>query len=174
MKKCVYKDCPGVREQKLITYATSGRNGTIVVDQVPAIVCKVCGDTGLTMDTLKDLNQIEQESATYSGRVPLYRYQLAIPEQRRTAMPCRIVGCGGHYDYLLRPHVEYDQRGRMVVVDDVPQLSCSECGDTLFDERTLFHVKALPNSGVRLIASVPLYDFAQATAEQPALAEVAA
>ncbi len=180
--KCNFKDCPGRYEEKLITRANRSPSQVMVIDHVPAMVCNICGDTFFTADTSQRLDCFDDPQVKPIGTVPLYEYPLwsakqANARQSRTngqannsEMPkikCRFSWCPGYYEEKLRAHLKSRRDGQTVVINNVPQLSCDFCADTLLDTRTLYVLDALPDSDIAPISTSPLYEFAQVAEAQP-------
>jgi hypothetical protein len=46
----------------------------IVVDHVPAKVCDICGDTLLSLDTVRQLHAFLREDVIPEGSAPLYEF----------------------------------------------------------------------------------------------------
>ncbi len=174
---CNFKDCPGSYEEKLITRASRVLDEVKVIDHVPAMVCNFCGDTFFNPDTTQRLECFRETQIEPVGTVPLYEYVLWSAKQANARqshsngqsdngeMPmikCRFKGCPGYYEEKLRAHLKPRRDGQIVVVNNVPQLSCNFCADTLLDTRTLYLLDALPNSDIAPSGNAPLYDFAQA------------
>lgn len=73
--KCNLKGCPGHYEEKLIaeTYATK-EGQLVVVADIPALVCDVCGDSLIgpgILDTIRKLMAKAGESAEFAPVVRL-------------------------------------------------------------------------------------------------------
>jgi YgiT-type zinc finger domain-containing protein len=180
--KCNFKDCPGSYEEKLIARASREPGGVIVIDHVPVMVCRICGDSFFTADTAQRLDCFRDPQMKPVGSVPLYEYPLWSAKQTNARqgrtngqsgnneMPmikCRFSWCPGYYEEKLRARTGRQRDGQLLVVNNVPQLSCNFCADTLLDTRTLYLLEALPDSGVAPTGNAPLYEFAQGKEMQP-------
>lgn len=78
MLHCNIKGCPGVYEQKPVTLTVRHRDELVVIDQVPAEVCNVCGDQLFAPETNRKIDQLLDRRAETEPRksVPLYDYAL--------------------------------------------------------------------------------------------------
>ncbi len=71
--KCPVQGCPGEMEQRRIVH-TFIRNGQpIVVEDLPALVCPVCGYTVLDLRVLDMLFSLDPESESPVGQAPIFR-----------------------------------------------------------------------------------------------------
>jgi YgiT-type zinc finger domain-containing protein len=74
-------------------------------------------------------------------------------------MRCTIQGCEGECESKAVTHtVRY--HGQVVVIDHVPALVCSVCGDVLLTPETVRRIEALLRAAARPVQEVPLYEFA--------------
>jgi HTH-type transcriptional regulator/antitoxin MqsA len=76
--KCSLAGCPGEYEERSITHTVRVRGQVIVIDHVPAKVCDVCGDTLLSLETVRRLEALLQADLPPAKTVPLYEYA-AVP-----------------------------------------------------------------------------------------------
>ena len=75
--KCMVQGCPGEMEQRRIVH-TFVRNGKpIVVEDLPALVCPVCGYTVLDLRVLDTLFALDPEIAKPVSQAPVFRLSLA-------------------------------------------------------------------------------------------------
>lgn len=74
-------------------------------------------------------------------------------------MECSIEGCPGEYEERAIVHVER-HHGQPVVIDHVPALVCSICGDVLFTPETVRRIEALVQSEALPLLTAPLYEYA--------------
>lgn len=74
-------------------------------------------------------------------------------------MDCGIEGCPGGYEDRKIVHVER-HHGQPVVIDHVPALVCSICGDVLFTPETVRRLQALTHSEARPTRTAPVYEYA--------------
>jgi YgiT-type zinc finger domain-containing protein len=74
--KCVVQGCPGEMEQRRIvhTFVRSGK--PLVVEDLPALVCPVCGYTVLDVRVLDQLFALDPEVETPVGQAPVFRLSL--------------------------------------------------------------------------------------------------
>lgn len=49
--KCTFPACPGEYEDKFITHEVQEPNGVAYIDNVPAKICVICGDTIIARET---------------------------------------------------------------------------------------------------------------------------
>jgi YgiT-type zinc finger domain-containing protein len=76
--KCIVQGCPGEMEQRRIVH-TFVRNGKpIVVENLPALVCPVCGYTVLDLHVLDVLFALDPETETPVGQAPVFRLPLSL------------------------------------------------------------------------------------------------
>jgi YgiT-type zinc finger domain-containing protein len=75
--KCIVQGCPGEMEQRRIvhTFVRGGR--PIVIEDLPACVCAVCGYTVLDMRVLDMLFALDPATASPVGQAPVFRLSLA-------------------------------------------------------------------------------------------------
>jgi YgiT-type zinc finger domain-containing protein len=74
--KCIVQGCPGEMESRRIVH-TFLRNGKpIVVEDLPAWVCPVCGYTVLDLVVLDALFALDPDTATPIGQAPVVRLSL--------------------------------------------------------------------------------------------------
>ena len=62
-------DCPGTYEAKTILFRGKQKGETVMIDDVPALVCQVCGDTVLEPDVVRHI-----EALLHSGQEPRKQY----------------------------------------------------------------------------------------------------
>jgi YgiT-type zinc finger domain-containing protein len=74
--KCIVQECPGEMESRRIVH-TFVRNGKpIVVEDLPAWVCPVCGYTVLDLVVLDTLFALDPDTETPVGQAPVFRLSL--------------------------------------------------------------------------------------------------
>lgn len=56
--KCAFPGCPGEYEDKFITHEVKQPDGDAYIENVPAKVCMICGDTILARETLDMIEKI--------------------------------------------------------------------------------------------------------------------
>lgn len=179
--KCDYKDCPGSYKEKLTDQVNRKNGKVVVITDVPSLVCNLCGDTFYSSDAALQLERLRYGDAMPVGSVPLYDYMLwSANESIKRNYPassngahdevlklrCRL-GNPGHYVEELKAHLRRRRSGERVVINNVPQLTCNFCADTLFDTRTLHLLDNLPDSDIAPVGIAEVYHFAQGV-EQPA------
>jgi len=76
MARCSFQGCPGEYQDKLIAHTVRHKGQLVVIDGVPAEVCSVCGDSLLSPETVRHIEQILSSVDAPSGNVPLYDYAL--------------------------------------------------------------------------------------------------
>ncbi|OWY69774.1 hypothetical protein B7486_19215 [cyanobacterium TDX16] len=74
MNKCSIQGCPGDYELKSIAHTVRHKGQLVVIDGVPAEICSVCGDSLLSPETVRHIEQILASVDAPSGNVPLYEY----------------------------------------------------------------------------------------------------
>ncbi len=72
--KCSIQGCPGQYEPDFVSHTVRVHGELVVVDHVPAEVCDLCGDTLLTPDTVRHLEQLLKERKPSGRTAPLYEY----------------------------------------------------------------------------------------------------
>ena len=75
--KCPVQGCPGEMEQRRIVHTFIRDGQPIVVEDLPALVCPVCGYTVLDLRVLDMLFALDPESESPVGRAPIFRLPLA-------------------------------------------------------------------------------------------------
>ena len=74
--KCIVQGCPGEMESRRIVH-TFVRNGKpIVVEDLPAWVCPVCGYTVLDLVVLDTMFALDPDTETPVGQAPVFRLSL--------------------------------------------------------------------------------------------------
>jgi YgiT-type zinc finger domain-containing protein len=72
--KCSIVGCPGEYKQRKVVRAVRQGDRIIVVEQIPAEVCDVCGDVLFTPETIERLEALRQTTAPPARTVPLYTF----------------------------------------------------------------------------------------------------
>jgi YgiT-type zinc finger domain-containing protein len=72
--KCSLSECPGEYEDRKILHTVRHQGQVVVIDNVPAEVCSVCGDVLLKPETVRRLEQLLKNPSRPSTTVPLYEY----------------------------------------------------------------------------------------------------
>lgn len=77
-RSCRFPTCPGHYRREHIVHHEPFRNHTVFIDDVPADVCTICGDTLLPASTVQKLEQwrdrLEQGSAGPADQTELYHF----------------------------------------------------------------------------------------------------
>ena len=71
--KCVVQGCPGEMEERRIVHTFVRDGKPIVVEDLPALVCPVCGYTVLDLRVLDTLFALDPETETPVGQAPVFR-----------------------------------------------------------------------------------------------------
>lgn len=74
MIECSIGGCPGTYEAKSIVHTVRFRGQTIVIDNVPAEVCSVCGDVLLSPETVRQIEALLRTAAPPVRMAPVYEY----------------------------------------------------------------------------------------------------
>jgi YgiT-type zinc finger domain-containing protein len=72
--KCSIVGCPGEYEERRIVQTVRRRGHVIVIDDVPAEVCSICGDVLLTPTTVRHIEALLLSAKTPARTVPLYEF----------------------------------------------------------------------------------------------------
>ena len=71
---CSIRGCPGTLEPKRVVHTVRYQGRVVVIDNVPAEVCSVCGDVLFPAETVRQIEKILAEQGEPSATVPLYQY----------------------------------------------------------------------------------------------------
>jgi len=74
MKQCSLKNCPGQYEKKYIPRLLKYRGKLIVLENVPAEVCSVCGDVLISLETAEAMELILKNPGMPSKTAPVYGF----------------------------------------------------------------------------------------------------
>ena len=74
MMKCSIDGCPGEYERKDVVHTVRYRGQVVVIDHVPAEVCRVCGDVLLEPETVRHIEELLRTASRPTREVPLYEY----------------------------------------------------------------------------------------------------
>ena len=74
MRCSIIEGCSGEYEERRIVYTVRYRGQVVVIDNVPAEVCPVCGDVLLRPETVRGIEKLLRSAARPVGTVPLYEY----------------------------------------------------------------------------------------------------
>lgn len=72
--QCTIQGCPGHYEETAITHTVRHRGEIVVIDDVPAEVCSVCGDVLFTIETTRQIELLLDKRGKPARTVPLYQY----------------------------------------------------------------------------------------------------
>ncbi|MEA2083537.1 MAG: YgiT-type zinc finger protein [Thermodesulfobacteriota bacterium] len=72
MKECTIKGCPGSYEGKNISHMVNHNNQTIIIENVPADVCHICGDTLLSLETVEVIEKMLSNPGEPDHTAPVY------------------------------------------------------------------------------------------------------
>ena len=78
--ECRIAGCPGHYEAQLVLHLEYHNGEPVVIADVPANVCDICGDTLFTSDTTKQLDRLHEHPPRPSRLIPLYAYSDAAAE----------------------------------------------------------------------------------------------
>lgn len=70
---CSIRGCPGYYEKKFIPHVLKHKGEFIVLENMPADVCSVCGDILISVDTAEAIESVLKDSVKPLKTVPLYR-----------------------------------------------------------------------------------------------------
>ncbi|MCZ7668998.1 MAG: YgiT-type zinc finger protein [Chloroflexi bacterium] len=74
MMKCNMTGCPGEYEVRLIVHTVKYQGEIIVINDVPAEVCPVCGDVLFKPETVRQIEKSLQTKMRPEKVVPLYEF----------------------------------------------------------------------------------------------------
>ncbi len=72
--KCSIAGCHGEYEARLIVHTVKYRGEIIVINDVPAEVCAICGDTLFKPETVRQIERMLQTKMRPIRVVPLYEF----------------------------------------------------------------------------------------------------
>ena len=72
--KCTIVGCSGEYEDKKIVQTARHAERLVVIENVPAEVCSMCGDILLTADTVRRMEEILREAREPDRMAPVYEY----------------------------------------------------------------------------------------------------
>ena len=72
--KCTIQGCPGEYEHCLIVHTVQRKKAVIVVEDVPADVCSICGDVLLTPETIQHIEQLLKHQPQPKRTAPVFEY----------------------------------------------------------------------------------------------------
>jgi YgiT-type zinc finger domain-containing protein len=74
--KCIVQGCPGEMEPRRIVHTFVRDGKPIVVEDLPAWVCPVCGYTVIDLEVLDTLFALDPDTAVPVGQAPVFRLSL--------------------------------------------------------------------------------------------------
>ena len=77
MMECIVQGCPGEMEERRIMHTFARGGKPIVVEDLPAWVCPVCGYTVLDLEVLDSLFAFDPETQEPVRQAPVFRLSLA-------------------------------------------------------------------------------------------------
>ena len=72
--KCSIVGCPGDYEDRRIVHTLRHAGQIVVIENVPAEVCSVCGDVLLRPETVRRLEGMLREAGEPDRTAPVYEY----------------------------------------------------------------------------------------------------
>lgn len=69
--------CKGTTEKKLVNYFLDLNNTIIIIKDVPANVCKICGERYFDDDVMKNLEKMVDELKKVSTEMSIVTYKVA-------------------------------------------------------------------------------------------------
>jgi YgiT-type zinc finger domain-containing protein len=73
--KCSIEGCSGQYEERRLVHALRYEGRLVVISQLPAKVCSVCGDAFLESETVTHIEMLLGASARPESMVPVYEYR---------------------------------------------------------------------------------------------------
>jgi YgiT-type zinc finger domain-containing protein len=74
--QCIVQGCPGEMEERRIVHTFVRDGKPIVIEDLPALVCPICGYTVLDVRVLDVLFALDPEKDTLVGQAPVFRLSL--------------------------------------------------------------------------------------------------
>ena len=71
--KCIVQGCPGEMEERRIVHTFVRRGNPVVVEDLPAWVCPVCGYTVLDLQVLDTLFALDPDTEEPVRQAPVFR-----------------------------------------------------------------------------------------------------
>ena len=73
--KCSMEGCLGEYKKKEILHTLRYQGQVVVIDNIPAEVCTICGDVLLKPETVQYVEELLDTSSQPAEMVPLYEYK---------------------------------------------------------------------------------------------------
>ena len=70
-------NCPGTYEPKTILFRGKQNGQPVMIDEVPALVCQVCGDTVLEPDVMRHIEAILHSEQQPRKQYPVFVFSQA-------------------------------------------------------------------------------------------------
>lgn len=74
--RCIVQGCPGEMEARRIVHTFVRGHQPMVVEDLPALVCPVCGYTVLDLQILDTLFSLDPETSEPVSQAPVFRLAL--------------------------------------------------------------------------------------------------
>jgi YgiT-type zinc finger domain-containing protein len=74
--KCSITGCPGEYEPTTVVQTLRHDNRTVVIEDVPADVCSVCGDILFSAETVRSIEQLLSSPPEPARTVPAFNFSL--------------------------------------------------------------------------------------------------
>lgn len=72
--RCSVTGCPGEYEERKILHTVRHSGEVVVIDQVPAEVCTICGDILFSPETVRHIENMLEKTLSPKKTIPLYEY----------------------------------------------------------------------------------------------------
>lgn len=72
--KCTIKGCPGKYEQRNIVHTLNHHGAVIVIENVPAETCSLCGDVLLSPETVEHIEGLLKQRPQSKKTAPVYEF----------------------------------------------------------------------------------------------------
>ena len=73
--KCSLEGCAGDYKKTEILHTVRYQGRVVVIDNIPAEVCTICGDVLLEPETVQYIEELLETSSQPAEMVPLYEYK---------------------------------------------------------------------------------------------------
>jgi len=72
--ECSTRGCPGEYEEGVVVHAARYKGQIVVIEDVPAEICSVCGDVLLRPETVRHIEKLLKAEEAPRRTAPLYQY----------------------------------------------------------------------------------------------------
>jgi YgiT-type zinc finger domain-containing protein len=72
--KCSVRECAGEYELKTVIHTVRSHGRVVVIDHVPAEVCRICGDVLFSPQTVRRIESLLAHQPEPAQTVPLFEY----------------------------------------------------------------------------------------------------